>query len=174
MPKTLLATLVAVAFIITGCSAPAENTEASVPAEPETEEAGPTVEEFASVIAESRGAVDDWLDEWDEHICSSMTVAEGDPLCEVSLMGGSLVAETARTKLNSATKEDSLVYLGDPPDKIAIIWQSTEDAAIAAAEAGSAIPEDCSTSEGCAGKVMDFTMAMETLQRKYDSWAPYM
>ncbi|NNV09162.1 hypothetical protein ETC03_23675 [Geobacillus sp. MMMUD3] len=94
--------------------------------------------------------------------------------CELSLISGSLIAETKRLELDSATNENSLVYLGDPPVSIAVIWQSTEDAATAASEAGEAIPEDCSTSDDCVSKVMDFEMAMEDLQGKYDAWAPYM
>lgn len=176
MPKKLLATIVAATFIITGCSAPEETTEAAAPAAAETEPTGPAAEEFASIIAEGRRDVDDWLETWDQNYCSPMGVADGTDImaCELSLMSGSLIAETKRLELDSATNEDSLVYLGDPPESIASIWQSTEDAAAAASEAGEALPEDCSTSDDCISKVGDFVMAMEELQGKYDSWDPYM
>lgn len=166
--------MVAAVFMITGCSAASEPAEPEAQPPTQTEEAGPSVEEFASIIAESRRPVDDWLDDWDEYTCSTLSVADGDPLCEATLTGGGYVAETARLELNSATKEDSLVYIGDPPDSIAIIWQSTEDVATAASEAGEEIPDDCSASDECAGAVMTFLMAMEDLQAKYDAWEPYM
>lgn len=166
----------AATFIITGCSAPEETTEAAAPAAAEPEATGPAAEEFASIIAEGRRDVDDWLETWDENDCSPIGVANGIDImaCELSLISGGLIAETKRLELDSATNENSLVYLGDPPESIAIIWQSTEDAAAAAAEAGEAIPEDCSTSDDCVSKVMDFEMAMEDLQGKYDAWDPYM
>ena len=176
MRKNLIAALVASTFIISGCSTSEEATEAAAPVAAETEAAGPAAEEFASIIAEGRRDVDDWLATWDENYCSPMGVADGTDImvCELSLMSGSLIAETKRLELDSATNEDSLVYLGDPPESIAIIWQSTEDAAAAASEAGEAIPEECSTSDDCVGKVMDFVMAMEDLQGRYDAWEPYM
>ncbi|WP_166825344.1 hypothetical protein [Brevibacterium limosum] len=176
MPKKLLATIVATSFLITGCSAAEETSEAAAPAAAEAEATGPAAEEFASIIAEGRRDVDDWLETWDENYCSPMGVADGTDImaCELSLISGGLIAETKRLELDSATNEDSLVYLGDPPESIAIIWQSTEDAAAAASEAGEAIPENCSTSDDCVSKVMDFEMAMEDLQGKYDAWDPYM
>lgn len=176
MPKKLLATFVAATFIFGGCSTSEEATEAAAPVAAEAEATGPTAEEFASIIAEGRRDVDDWLETWDENYCSAMGVADGTDImaCELSLMSGSLIAETKRLELDSATNEGSLVYLGDPPESIAIIWQSTEDAATAASEAGEAIPEDCSASDDCVGKVMDFVMAMEDLQDRYDAWDPYM
>lgn len=176
MPKKLLATIVAATFIITGCSAPEETTEAAALAAAATESTGPTVEEFASIIAEGRRDVDDWLETWDQNYCSPMGVADGTDImaCELSLMSGSLIAETKRLEVDSATNEDSLVFLGGPPESIAIIWQSTEDAAVAASEAGETLPEDCSTRDDCVNKARDFVMAMEELQGKYDSWDPYM
>lgn len=176
MPKTFLATLVAAAFIITGCSAPADTTTTDAQPAAEAEESGPSVEEFASIIAESRRDVDDWLDTWDDNECSSIGVSAGTDIfaCELSLTSGGYVAENARLKLASATNEDAPVYIGDPPESIGIIWQSTEDTATAASEAGDEIPDDCSTDDECAGRVMTFLMAMEDLQSKYDSWAPYM
>lgn len=176
MPKKFLATIVAVSFISTGCSAAGETTEAAAPAVAETDSTGPALEEFASIIAEGRRDVDEWLETWDENYCSPMGVADGSDImaCELSLISGGLIAETKRLELDSATNEDSLVYIGDPPEPIAIIWQSTEDAAAAASEAGESIPEDCSTSDDCVSKVMDFEMAMEDLQGKYDAWDPYM
>lgn len=176
MPKKFFATIVAAAFIVTGCSAPEETTEAAAPAAAEADSNGPAVEEFASIIAEGRRDVDGWLETWDENYCSPMGVADGTDImaCELSLVTGGLIAETKRLELDSATNEDSLVYIGDPPESIAIIWQSTEDAAAAASKAGELIPEDCSTSDDCVSKVMDFHMAMEDLQGKYDAWDPYM
>ena len=174
MRKPLISTLAMLALFLSACGASSEPAETDVQPVAETEEAGPSVEQFASIIAESRGAVDDWLDEWDEYTCSSLTVADGDPLCEASLTGGGYVALTASLKLEAATKTDAPAYIGDPPDEISIIWQSTEDAATAAATAGEDIPEGCSTSDECAGKVMEFTSAMTELQAKYGSWAPYM
>lgn len=176
MRKNLIAALVAFTFIIGGCSTSKEATEAAAPVAAEAEATGPAAEEFASIIAEGRRDVDDWLETWDENYCSPMGVADGTDImaCELSLMTGGLIAETKRLELDSATNEDALVYLGDPPESISIIWQSTEDAAAAASEAGEAIPEDCSTSDDCVGKVMDFVMAMEDLQGRYDAWEPYM
>jgi hypothetical protein len=176
MPRNLLATIVAAAFITSGCTGPSEPTEADVQPPATTEEAGPSVEEFASIIAEGRRDVDEWLETWDENYCSPMGVTDETDImaCEISLISGGLIAETKLLELSSATQEDSLVYIGQPPDSIAIIWQSTEDAAAAASQAGEAIPEDCPASEDCTSKVMDFVSAMEDLQGKYDSWAPYM
>lgn len=173
MPKTLLAGLLAAAFIITGCSTPASTTGEPQPAA-EAEGAGPTVEQFASIIAEDRRDVDDWLDDWHDNSCSTLGVSGGDIACEISLMTGGLIAETARLGLDSATKESSLVYIGDPPKEIATIWQSTVNAATAAAEAGVEIPDECSSDDGCADYVMNFVSAMGTLQSKYDSWEPYL
>ncbi|MEL7584897.1 hypothetical protein [Brevibacterium casei] len=134
MPKKLFVAVVAASFIITGCSAEEETSEATGPAAAEAEAASPAAEEFASIIAEGRRDVDDWLETWDENGCSPMGVANGTDImaCELSLISGSLIAETKRLELDSATNENSLVYLGDPPVSIAVIWQSTEDAATAA------------------------------------------
>lgn len=176
MPKTLIATLVAAAFVIVGCSAPTTTTDAEAQPAAETEEAGPTVEQFASIISESRRDVDEWLETWEDNGCSTIGISTGTDIfaCEISLTTGGLVAETARLRLEAPTNPDAPVYIGDPPDSISIIWQSTEDAAAAASDAGEAIPDDCSIDDECAGKIMDFLMAMDDLQGKYDSWAPYM
>ena len=61
MRKNLLAALVAFTFIISGCSTSEEATEAAAPVVAEAEAAGPATEEFASIIAEGRRDVDDWL-----------------------------------------------------------------------------------------------------------------
>src|SRR5699024_12762616 len=75
MPRKLLATIVAATFITTGCTGPSEPTEADVQPPTTTEEAGPSVEEFASIIAEGRRDVDDWLETWHENYCRPMGVA---------------------------------------------------------------------------------------------------
>ncbi|AZL08591.1 hypothetical protein [Brevibacterium aurantiacum] len=175
MPKKLLATLAAATLIITGCSAPTETSEAEAPPASQTEETGTTVEQFASIIAESRRPVDDWLeDAWDANTCSASIVAAGDITCDLALLSGTTTASTAYIVLDTPTKIDAPGYIGDPPKEVAIIWQSTKDAAEKASDAGEEIPEDCSTDPTCASKVLAFDMAMYDLQGKYDSWAPYM
>ncbi|WP_231442065.1 hypothetical protein [Brevibacterium zhoupengii] len=177
MPKTFLATLVATAFFITGCAGvPATTAGAEVEPAAETETTEASAEEFASIIAEGRRDVDEWLETWDENYCSPIGVGDGTDImaCEISLISGGLIADTKVIEMDSATKEDSLVYIGEPPESIAIIWQSTLDAATAASEAGEAVPDDCTTADDCTSKVMEFTMAMEDLQGKYDAWEPYM
>lgn len=177
MPMKLLATFIATAAILTGCAgATAITTDAEAEPAADTEITEASAEEFASIIAEGRRDVDEWLETWDDNYCSPIGVGDGTDImaCELSLITGSLVADTKVIEMDSATKEDSLVYIGDPPDSIAIIWQSTVDAATAASEAGDAIPDDCSIAEDCTSKVVEFTMAMEDLQGKYDAWEPYM
>lgn len=176
MPKRFLAALVAAAFIFTGCSASGEPTTTDAQPAAEAETSGPASEEFASIIAQSRRDVDEWLDTWDENGCSSIGITTGTDImaCELSLISGGLIAETSRLKLDSATKIEAPAYIGDPPDEINIIWQSTEDAATAASEAGENLPDVCESDEGCGRKIIDFLMAMEDLQSSYDSWEPYM
>lgn len=174
MPRILFAVVVALAFILTGCSATDDATTVETQPSVETEATGPSVEEFASVIAESRRDVDDWIDDWKEDSCSGMAVAGGDPRCGAWLISGGYVALTASLDLDSATKESTDVYIGDPPDEVRIIWKATADAADAANEAGEAIPDDCSADEECTRLVNEFDFAMDELQRKYDSWDPYM
>ncbi|MGZ1491149.1 hypothetical protein [Brevibacterium sediminis] len=174
MRKPLITSLAVLTLLLSACGASSEPAETDAQPVADTEESGATAEQFASLISEERRAVDEWLEDWDDNTCSTLSVADGDPLCEVSLTSGSLVADTAKIVMEGATKEGVPAYIGQPPEEIASIWQETFDAATAASEAGEAIPDDCSTSDDCVGKVMDFTMAMDDLQGKYDAWAPYL
>lgn len=172
MPKKILATLAAATLTFTGCSAPTEASEA--PQVSQAEGTGTTVEQFASIIAESRRPVDDWMeDTWDANTCSASIVAAGDVTCDLALLSGTTIASTAYIVLDTPTKIDAPGYIGDPPKEVAIIWQSTKDAAKKASDAGEEIPDDCSTDPTCASKVLAFDIAMYDLQGKYESWAPY-
>ena len=176
MPKTFLVTLAAAALIVTGCAAPSESSEDDAQPVAETETPGAGAEEFASLIAETRRDVDEWLDTWDENGCSSLGVSTGTDImaCEMSLISGGLIADTAEIRMEGATKEGVPAYIGQPPENISIIWDSTKAAAAAASDAGEEIPDDCAASDECAGAVMNFLMAMDDLQGKYDAWEPYM
>lgn len=174
MRKPLLTSLAVLTLLLSACGASNEPAASDVQPAAETEASGATVEQFASLISEERRPVDEWLEDWDDNTCSTLSVADGDPLCEASLISGGFVANTAQIVMEGATKEGAAAYIGLPPDEIEGIWQETYDAATAASEAGEAIPDDCSTADDCVGKVMDFTMAMDDLQSKYDAWAPYI
>lgn len=174
MRKPLIPTLTVLALLLSSCGASTDPVETDAQPVAETEESGATVEQFASLISEERRSVDEWIEDWHDNTCSTLSVADGDPLCETSLISGSLIADTAKITMEGATKEGVPAYIGQPPEEITSIWQETFDAATTASEAGEAIPEDCSSADDCVGKVMDFTMAMDDLQGKYDAWAPYL
>lgn len=171
MHASVLAAPTALILLLSACSS---GEPASVPSTNEVQTSGASVQQFASVIAESRGDVDDWLADWHEATCSTLATESGDPTCQALLLGGGLTAETAKLKIEGATKPGVPAYIGEPPEEIAIIRGATEKVAVAAADAGEALPDDCSADSECVKKVFAFVTAMEDLQSKYDAWEPYM
>lgn len=163
--------MVAGALVLSACTA---GTTEPPAVESETAAAGVSSEQFASIIAESRRPVDEWLENWQNGGCSAVAVEQGDPLCSSYLVSGKLTAETAKLKMEGATKPGVPAYIGEPPSDVAIVWGSTEDVAAAAADAGAALPEDCSADAECVNKVFVFVSAMRDLQSKYDAWEPFM
>lgn len=175
--RTPLVVSAAIAVLaLSGCSGGTATEAAGSPSPPASASAsaGPTVEEFGSIISENRRDVDEWLEKWDEHTCSPLSVGDGDPLCEAHLVAGGYTAEAVKLSLQGATSTQSLVHIGDPPDEIKQLWLETEQAASAAADAGDEIPDDCAAASDCVGKVGDFVTAFEDVQSKFDSWDPYL
>ncbi|MEU2200582.1 hypothetical protein [Isoptericola sp. NPDC019482] len=127
-----------------------------------------TVDQWASIVAGQRHAVDEMNADWEDATCSATAIAMGDaPDCEAYLIAMGYTAETAAVAIGGAINPDSDTYLGDPPAEIADLYESTFEAADAASVAVSDWENEAATP-------MDATRAWDDLLTKFAEWEPYL
>jgi hypothetical protein len=130
--------------------------------------AGPSVTQFASVVAKQEG-------EW-RNRTSKVDEDCVDPACKLGLLTLSLTADTAHTVISGAHDPQSKTYLGDPPEEIAQLLMETEAAAAAVQPAydtwdaaGCTDPHD----DKCLSEYLQLEQSIGTLTGKFDAWRPY-
>lgn len=181
----LLAVLASAVALVTvaSCSsggpapdAPEPVTEAVATAEPtpSAEEApAATVEQWASVVAVELERVGEAHADWEDAICSSLTVDGGAVDCLTLQTVRALVADTTRINVDGAADPDGPRYLGAPPAEVEALVADLRAAAAAASAAGKEASDAC-PGEDCLRAAFGFEMAFGDLREALTAWSPYL
>lgn len=149
-----------------------EATTAAEPAAEETEDAGATVQQWASLVAEGASSVRDAHATWeDENGCLP---GDEDFVCTTGMLTMSLTASTLATLLEAGTNVGAPGYIGDPPAEVAGLVEDTRTAATQAADAADAAADACMDgSEECLSLGMVMSIEYGRLLQQLDAWGPY-
>lgn len=180
--RTALATLALAALMLAGCGSTVES-ESAVEAEPvadsPVEEPTSTVAQWASLIAQQKASWEDWEQSWDESSCSGVTAgAEAGGMCRIQLLGATYQTQTTTIEYELAMSPGKKGFIAEePPSEIATLFTATQEAAIAARDAGEDWDAaDCSLTPAsdCGALAVSFDRAIGELQSQFDAWSPYL
>lgn len=177
--KRRLSALVACTLLLTAaCSSadtaqppPAATPTAEVTAEAKPARTDSTVEEWASVVAQQKVAVDDAQKEWSDAMCSSLAAHDGATDCIIRLSTMGTIASTVAITLRGAKDPASPAYIGDPPSEVAPLLGDTITAAAVAEQLGA---EVACPGEECVSTAFAMEQAWDELRSQFAAWEPYM
>ena len=144
-----------------------ESEPSITPPEPEVETA--TVEQYASVIAEERSGLEEYIIYVDE--CSVGGWDDDSLQCPFTPLTLSAKASTLSIRFSEEANED--IRLAPPPAEIADLVERTRETALDVEVAADTVNE-CTDYIGCEAEWFQLQMAASDLQGILDAWEPYI
>lgn len=178
LKKAMALPFAAAALMLTACGGEAQ----SAPVETATHTPTPTptvqtatVQQYGEIMLESRKGVDEFLEDWEDENCSGLGIADGDLLCNMTMMRAPMVASIVDLNFSAAAKPTAPGFIGAPPAELEGIVADTREAAQASIEAGEEWKEaNCPDGDQCAFAAGRLEDAVEDLQLKFDAWQLYL